>query len=168
MAASVAHGRSQARDQTQATAVIRAAAVSQENSNLLIFKIYFLYRASLVAYGSSRARGWIGAAPAGLHHGHGNARSELHLWPTARGNARSLTHWVTPESEPASSRILVGFLTNWATTETPNLLILLLYYYVFSFSAAPMAYGIPGPGTAPEMQLWQCRILNLMHHSGNS
>ena len=32
-----------------------------------------------VAYGSSQARGQIGAVTTGLHHSHSNARSELHL-----------------------------------------------------------------------------------------
>ena len=34
------------------------------------------------AYGSSQARGWIGATFAGLHHSHSNTRSRLYLWPT--------------------------------------------------------------------------------------
>ena len=41
--------------------------------------IFFLFRATPVACGSSQARGWIGAAAAGLRHSHGNARSEPHL-----------------------------------------------------------------------------------------
>ena len=40
-----------------------------------------LFRAALVAYGGSQARGRIGATAAGLHHSHGNAGSELHLRP---------------------------------------------------------------------------------------
>ena len=59
---------------------------------------------------------------------------ELQLWPmlqpqqhwiqaasaayiAARGTTRSLTHWGI---KPSSSWILVGFLTHWATMETPN------------------------------------------------
>ena len=38
---------------------------------------------------------------------------------TAPGNARSLTHWVRPGMEPASSWILVRFVTHWATLGTP-------------------------------------------------
>ena len=37
--------------------------------------------ATLVASGSSRAKGQIRAAAAGLHHSHGNAGSELNLQP---------------------------------------------------------------------------------------
>ena len=50
-----------------------------------------------MAYGSSQARGQIGAAAAGLHHSH--------------SNAGSLTHWARPGIKPASFWILVGFIT---------------------------------------------------------
>ena len=43
---------------------------------------FCLFRATPAAYGSSKARGLIRAVAAGLHHSHGNARSELHLRPT--------------------------------------------------------------------------------------
>ena len=39
------------------------------------------------AYGSSQARGWIGAVATGLHHSHSNAESESCLWPTPQLNA---------------------------------------------------------------------------------
>ena len=42
------------------------------------FFVFFL-TAALVAYGSSQARGRIGAVAAGLGHSHSNARSEPHL-----------------------------------------------------------------------------------------
>ena len=38
-----------------------------------------LFRATPKTYGSSQAKGQIGAATAGLHHSHSNARSESHL-----------------------------------------------------------------------------------------
>ena len=40
-----------------------------------------LFRAALLAYGSSQARGGMGAVAAGLRHSHSNIRSELCLWP---------------------------------------------------------------------------------------
>ena len=40
---------------------------------------FFLFRAAGVAYGSSQARGRLGAAAAGLRHSHRNAGSEPHL-----------------------------------------------------------------------------------------
>ena len=43
---------------------------------------FFLVRAAPAAYGGSQARGRIRAAAAGLHHGHSNAGSKLHLGPT--------------------------------------------------------------------------------------
>ena len=49
-------------------------------THLLGFQLIFT--AVLVAYGSSPARGQIGATAAGLHHSHGNTRSKPHLQPT--------------------------------------------------------------------------------------
>ena len=40
---------------------------------------FFLFRAEPVAYGSSQARGGIGAAAAGLRHNLSNIRSKLYL-----------------------------------------------------------------------------------------
>ena len=65
------------------------------------FSSFFLFRATPVAYVSSRARGWIGAAAASLRHSHNNVRSAIYT--TACGNAGSLTRWVGLGIEPASS-----------------------------------------------------------------
>ena len=43
---------------------------------------FLLFRATSTAYGSSQARGRIGAAATGLHHSHSHAGSELCLRPT--------------------------------------------------------------------------------------
>ena len=51
-------------------------------SVFLFFVFVFLFRADLVAYGGSQARGPIGAVAAGLHQGHSKAGSEPHLQPT--------------------------------------------------------------------------------------
>ena len=72
---------------------------------LFIYLFILLFRAAPLSYGSSQARGWIRAMAISLHHSH--------------SNTRSLTHWVRPGLEPASSWILVGFLTPWATRGTP-------------------------------------------------
>ena len=62
------------------------------------FVFFFLFfRAALVAYGGSQARGRIRAATASLHH----------------SNTGSLTHWERPGIEPVSSWIL-----DWLTTES--------------------------------------------------
>ena len=47
----------------------------------IIIIILFVFRAIPVAYGSSQARGQIGAAPAGLHHSHSYVGSKLRLRP---------------------------------------------------------------------------------------
>ena len=44
--------------------------------------IICLFRATPAAYGSSQARGWIGAVAARLRHRHSNARSKPCLQPT--------------------------------------------------------------------------------------
>ena len=59
---------------------------------------FFLFRAISVAYGNSQARGRIGAAAASLYHNH--------------SKAGSLTYWARPGIEPASSWILVGFVSD--------------------------------------------------------
>ena len=43
---------------------------------------YFICRSVPAAYGSSQARGRIGAVVSGHSHSHSNARSEPRLWPT--------------------------------------------------------------------------------------
>ena len=49
--------------------------------------LFFFFRAAGAAYGSSQARGQIGATATGLHHSHSNARSELCLQPTSEFTA---------------------------------------------------------------------------------
>jgi len=48
----------------------------------ILFYFILPIRATLMAYGSSQARGWIGATAAGLRHSHNNMGSEPCLWPT--------------------------------------------------------------------------------------
>ena len=68
--------------------------------------LYYFFGGACGAYVSSQARGWIRAAAAGLCHSH--------------SNVGSLTQWARPGIGPASSWILVGFITHWATMETPR------------------------------------------------
>ena len=61
--------------------------VVSANLQSIIYKIFFflyvcLFRAAPPAFGSSQARGYIGAPAAGLHHSHSNSGSEPHLRPT--------------------------------------------------------------------------------------
>jgi len=52
------------------------------HGGFLVFCVFLLFRAALVAYGSSQARGGIGAAAASLHHRHSNIGSKPCLQPT--------------------------------------------------------------------------------------
>ena len=91
------------------------------DSNLVLFKpipwfqVLFLlfFRASPEAYGSSQARGQIGATAAGLHHSHSHTRiwAKSVTYTTAHGNARSSTHWARPGIKAATSWFLVGVLS---------------------------------------------------------
>ena len=81
------------------------------NKGSFLSFFFCLFRATLMAYGSLKARGRIRAAAAGLHHSH--------------SNARSLTHWVGPRIEPVSSWIPVGLFTTEPQLELP---------FLFSFS----------------------------------
>jgi len=54
---------------------VRAPGLQLEEGAFSFF-CFLLFRAAPMAYGSSQARGLIGAAAAGLHHSHSNTRSE--------------------------------------------------------------------------------------------
>ena len=51
---------------------------------IVLFFYFLLFRAAPVAYGSSQARGRIGATAAGPHHSHSNAGSQPPLQTTPR------------------------------------------------------------------------------------
>ena len=70
-----------------------------------------LFRAIPVAYRGSLARGRIGAIAASLYHSHSNTESEPCLWPTSRGNIRSMTRRAMSGIEPTSSWILLRFVS---------------------------------------------------------
>ena len=68
-----------------------------------LFFVFLLFKATVVAYGSSQARGRIEATAASLHHSHSNTRSS--------------THWSRTGIEPTSSS-WIHFC--FATTGTPG------------------------------------------------
>ena len=76
------------------------------------FFFFLLFRATPLAYGSSQARGWIGATEAGLCH---TEQRQIQVASvtntTAQGNARSPTYWARPGIELTSSSILVGLVS---------------------------------------------------------
>ena len=79
------------------------------------FGLLVLSRATPSTYGGSQARGRTGAVTAGLRHSHSNAGSEPAVsstYTTAHSKARSLTRWVRPGIEPATSwKFLVRFVS---------------------------------------------------------
>ena len=82
--------------------------------NIFFIVLFYFFRAGPMAYGGPQARGRIRAVTTSLHHNHSNDKSKLRLWfiyTTAHSNARSLTHWAKPGIIPASSWILVRFLS---------------------------------------------------------
>ena len=71
------------------------------------FSFFFFLRTTLAVYGISQARGQIGATAASLYH-------------SSQQQAGSLTHWVRPGIEPASSWILVGFVSTVPQQKLPK------------------------------------------------
>ena len=70
---------------------------------------FFLFKVAPAAYGSSQARGRIGATAADLCHSHSNARAKLHLCDPCHSLWQHRI--LKPGIKPASSRIIVRFLT---------------------------------------------------------
>ena len=78
----------------------------------LFIYLFIALKATPVAHGSSQVRGQIRAAASGLcmpQQRRTRAASAIHT--TAYCNARSWMHWARPGIKPASSWILVRFLT---------------------------------------------------------
>ena len=80
--------------------------IISEQYHITLFFFFCLFRPAPVACGGFQARHWIGAVAASLCHSHAHL-GHFASYSTAHGNARSLTHWVRPGIEPASSWILV-------------------------------------------------------------
>ena len=82
-------------------------------------------RAAPTAHRGSQPKSPIGAVATGLHQSHSNAGSEPHLWLPSQLTVMpdSLTPWVRPGIEPATSWFLVRFVNYCATTGTPLLYV---------------------------------------------
>ena len=83
---------------------------------LFLIFIFCPFRAAPMTYGGSQARGRIRAAAASLRYSHSNVGSELCLQPTPQLMAMP----ARPGIEPASSRILVGFVSTALQRELPS------------------------------------------------
>ena len=85
--------------------------------------LFLLFRPAPTAYGSSQARGRIGAVAAGLHQSHSNSGSELRLRPTPHSshNAGSWTHWSRPGVEYTSRILLDAIWICFSWTARGNL-----------------------------------------------
>ena len=112
-------------DGTHSTAAARVAAVTLARSltccttgelHVLDFFFFFLFRVTPVSYGSSQARGHIGATTASLGHNHSNTQSQPLLQPTPQLTA---TQEPRTEDRTTSSWMLVGFVTPEPQRERP-------------------------------------------------
>ena len=77
--------------------------------------------------------GWIRAVAVGLCHSHSNARSRAMsaTYIIAHGNAGSLTHWAKLGNEPASSWLLIRFISTEPWWELQNFVFLKGWKFCF-------------------------------------
>ena len=75
---------------------------------------YLLFRAAPKAYGGSQARGlnWSYSCQPTSQPQQRRIWAVFETHTTAHGNARSLTHWVSPGIKPATSWFLVRFISS--------------------------------------------------------
>ena len=116
----------------------------------LVFCFFCLFRAAPTTYWSSQARGWIWAAAARLHHSHSNTGSEPHLWQCQIPNP--LSHWARLGIKPASSWVLVGFVTaeaQWELLTSNNFITIInaLFFISCSLILAFVRYAFILPFT---------------------
>ena len=82
-----------------------------------------------------QARGQIGAVAASLQHSHSNTRSKPVNYTIPCSNTRSLTHWVRPGIEPASSWILVGFISTVSPQGNSEIYPLKIFLFLWPYQA---------------------------------
>ena len=92
---------------------------------LFIYLLFCLFRAAPAIYGPSQTSSRIGAVAAAYTTATATVKRGIRAVSatsiTAHGNVGSFTHWARPGIEPTSSRMLVGFISLWATTGTPGI-----------------------------------------------
>ena len=94
----------------------------------LSFFFFLLFRATPAAYESSQGRGRLRAVASGLYHSHSNLGSQAPstTYTTMHGNAGSPTYWARPRIEPASSWLLVGFVSTALQQALPAMIHFLI------------------------------------------
>ena len=96
-------------------------------SKEVIYFFFCIFRATLMAYGSSQARGRTGTTAISLHNY--TTATATQIWAasatytTAHSNAWSLTHWARSGIELSSLWLLVGFITTEPQHELHDLLL---------------------------------------------
>ena len=95
----------------------------------IFFFFFWLFRATPAAYGGFQARGWNGAAAAGIHH----------------SNAGSLTHWARPRDQTCNL-IVPSQICFCAMTGTSKKGF---FFFNFYFWLHPWLADIPRPEIKP-------------------
>ena len=91
-------------------------------SQLICYEVrifVFLFKVTPAAHESSWARGWIRAVAPVCNHSCSNVRSEMRLWPMLHSQPTEQGQG----SKQHPHRDHVRFLTCWATTGTPEILL---------------------------------------------
>ena len=105
---------------------LRIFCLLQDHEDILLClfpNLFFLFRATPVAHGSSQARGQNGAVAVGLHHSHHNTRSKPHLWPKLQLRLwqwQILTEWGQGLNLHPHGHYVSHVSNHWTTTGTPS------------------------------------------------
>ena len=125
---------------------------------LFLFIYFFLFRAAFMAYGGSQARGQIGAGrPIPQPQQHGIQATSV-IYTMAHGNAGSLTHWARPGFKPASSWILIRFVSTEPRQELPRFILFFFFFFFLGLHSRHMEV------TKLEAELERCQGLNPHPH----
>ena len=129
--------------------------VLREQLSLSLF-FFCLFRATPTACGGSQARGRIPGQPTPQPQQHQIPAASV-TYTTAHGNAGSLTHWARPGIKPASSWILVTFVSAAPWRELPDVFFLLFPTHSLE--------GQHGPSATVSLH---CPSLAAMHDLGEN
>ena len=120
---------------------------------------FYCFRARPSTYGSSQARGQIGATAASLHHGHSNSGSELHLQPHHSSWQSQILNPLSKARDQTCNNLRVPswIVFHCATTGTPT-----LFFFFFFLGPHPWHMEVPKLGVESELQLPACGIATAM------